>query len=73
MSLAQRQQPAGGQPRDKYEREAYWVAEQVMRVAEPHLQQQAEEKEEELIQTKSLAGDFTPLARRQIEEEEEKI
>jgi predicted secreted Zn-dependent protease len=61
-----------GQPNDIYEQEADRVAEQVMRMPEPRLQRQAEEEEEEeLIQTKPLAEQITPLVQRQVEEEEE--
>lgn len=44
------------QPGDKYEREADRVAEQVMRMSEPHLQRQpdVEHEDDELIQTKPL-------------------
>jgi len=57
-----------GQPNDKYEQEADHVADLVMRMPEPGMQRQAEE---ELIQTKPLAEQITPLVRRQVEEEEE--
>jgi hypothetical protein len=61
-----------GQPGDKYEQEADRVAEQVMRMPEPQVQRQPEEEEEEeLIQTKPLAEQVTPLVQRQIEEEKE--
>lgn len=62
-----------GQPNDIYEQEADRVVEQVMNMPEPRLQRQAEEEdeEEELIQTKPLAEQITPLVQRQIEEEEE--
>ena len=61
-----------GQPGDIYEQEADKVAEQVMHMPETHLQRQVEpEEEEELIQTKPIAGQITPLVQRQIEEEEE--
>jgi hypothetical protein len=62
-----------GQPNDIYEQEADRVAEQVMRMPDPRMQRQAEEKEEEeeLIQTKSLAEQITPLVQRQVEEQEE--
>ena len=60
-----------GQPNDKYEHEADWVAEQVMRMSEPGVPRQPEEEEEELIQTKPLAEEITPLVQRQVEEEEE--
>jgi hypothetical protein len=58
-----------GQPGDKYEQEADRVAEQVMRMPEPHVQRQAEE--EELIQPKPLAGRITPLVQRQADKEEQ--
>ena len=62
-----------GQPDDKYEQEADRVADEVMRMPEPRLQRQAEEEEEEeeLIQTKPLAEQITPLVQRQVEPEEE--
>jgi hypothetical protein len=60
-----------GSPDDKYEHEADRVAEQVMRMPEPQVQRQPEEKEEELIQTKPLAEEITPLVQRQVEGEEE--
>ncbi len=60
-----------GQPGDIYEQEADRVAEQVMSMPEPRMQRQAEEEEEELIQTKPLAEQITPLVQRQVEEEEE--
>jgi hypothetical protein len=60
-----------GQPGDKYEQEADRVAEQVMRMPEPHGQRQPkEEEEEESIQSKPLAAQITPLVQRQAEEEE---
>ncbi len=64
-----------GQPNDIYEQEADRVAEQVMRMPELRLQRQAEEEEEEeeLIQTKPLAEQITPLVQRQVEEEEETV
>jgi spore germination cell wall hydrolase CwlJ-like protein len=59
-----------GQPGDVYEQEADRVADEVMRMPEPRMQRQAEEKEEEeeLIQTKPLAEQITPLVQRQEEE-----
>ncbi len=62
-AACRRKRPAGplqakltiNQPDDKYEREANWVADQVMRMPEPRLQRQAgleEEEEDELFQTK---------------------
>ena len=63
-----------GQPNDIYEQEADRVAEQVMRMPEPQVQQQPEEEEErEFIQPKPLAGQITPLVQRQVEEEEDEI
>ena len=64
-----------GQPNDKYEQEADRVADQVMAMPDPELQRQPEnEEEKELIQTKPLADQITPLVQRQekpSEEEEE--
>ena len=65
-----------GQPGDKYEQEADRVAEQVMRMPEPQVQRQVEpeeeeEEEEEMLQTKPLVDQITPLVQRQVEEEEE--
>ena len=63
------------QPGDVYEQEADRVAEEVMRMPEPQVQRQAEEEEEEeLVQTKPIAEQISPLIQRQIEggEEEEK-
>ena len=62
-----------GKPDDIYEQEADRVAEEVMRMPEPQVQRQEEpeEEEEELLQTKPLAEQITPLVQRQIEEEEE--
>jgi hypothetical protein len=59
-----------GQPHDIYEQEADRVAEQVMRMPNPGC---PECKEEELVQTKLLAGWITPLVQRQLEEEEEEL
>ena len=63
-----------GQPGDKYEQEADRVADAVMRMPEPGVQRQVEpeEEEEELLQTKPLVDQITPLVQRQVEEEEEK-
>ena len=63
-----------GQPGDIYEQEADRVADEVMRMPEPGVQRQVEEEEEEeeLIQSKPLAEQITPLVQRQVEEEEEK-
>jgi hypothetical protein len=61
-----------GQPGDKYEQEADRVAEEVMRMPEPHFQRQLEPEEEEgLLQAKQVAEQITPLLQRQVEEEEE--
>ena len=61
-----------GQPGDIYEQEADRVADEVMRMPEPHVQRQAEEEEEEEeIQAKPLAEQITPLVQRQVEPEEE--
>jgi len=56
-----------GQPGDKYEQEADRVADEVMRM--PEMQRQVEE--EEILQTKPLVDQITPLVQRQVEEEEE--
>jgi len=61
-----------GQPGDIYEQEAERVAEQVMKMPEPEMQRQVEEEEEEeILQTKPLVDQITPLVQRQVEEEEE--
>jgi hypothetical protein len=60
-----------GQPGDAYEQEADRVADQVMRMPEPQVQ--CQEEEEELIQTKLLAEQITPVVQRQVEEEEEEF
>jgi outer membrane protein OmpA-like peptidoglycan-associated protein len=59
-----------GQPNDIYEQEADRVADEVMRMPEPSVQRQPEEEEEDLIQTKPLAEQITPLIQKQMEEEE---
>ena len=59
-----------GQPGDIYEQEADRVAEQVMRMPEPKLKRQAEEKEEKTIQTKSISDQIMPMTQRNIGEEE---
>jgi hypothetical protein len=60
-----------GPPGDVYEQEADRVADEVMRIPEPGVQRQAEEEEEEdIIQTKPLAEQISPLVQRQVEEEE---
>ena len=59
-----------GQPGDVYEQEADRVADEVMRM--PKMQRQMdEEEEEEILQTKPLVDQITPLVQRQVEEEEE--
>jgi len=61
-----------GQPGDVYEQEADRVADEVMRMPEPGVQRQIEEEEEEeILQTKPLVDQITPLVQRQVEEEEE--
>ncbi|MCK5527778.1 MAG: DUF4157 domain-containing protein, partial [Candidatus Latescibacteria bacterium] len=46
-------------------------ADAVMRMPEPQVQRQVEEEEEEILQTKPLVGQITPLVQRQVEEEED--
>ena len=62
-----------GQPNDKYEQEADYVADEVMRMPEPEVQRQVEpeEEEEETLQAKPLSDLITPLVQRQVEPEEE--
>jgi len=60
-----------GQPGDVYEQEADRVADEVMRMPEPGVQQQVGPEEEEILQTKPLVDQITPLVQRQVEEEEE--
>lgn len=63
-----------GCPGDKYEQEAERVAEQVLRMPDPHLQRQAEledEEEEEVLQAKQLAAHISPLVQRQMDPEDE--
>ena len=61
-----------GQPGDVYEQEADRVADAVMRMPEPEMQRQVdEEEEEEILQTKPLVDQITPVVQRQVEEEEE--
>lgn len=64
-----------GAPNDRYEQEADRVADQVMRMPEPQVQRQIEpeEEEEEMLQTKPLAEQITPLVQKRVEEEEEPI
>lgn len=59
------------QPDDIYEQEADRVAEQVMSMPEPRRQRQPEEEEEELVRTKLIAEQITPVIQRQDEEEKE--
>ena len=57
-----------GQPGDVYEQEADRVADEVMRMPEPEMQRQVdEEEEEEILQTKPLVDQITPLVQRQVE------
>jgi outer membrane protein OmpA-like peptidoglycan-associated protein len=58
-------------PNDQYEQEADRVADEVMRMPEPQVPRQAEEEEEDLIQTEPIADQITPLVQRQVEPEEE--
>jgi len=60
-----------GQPGDKYEQEADRVADAVVRMPEPGVQRQVEPEEEEILQTKPLVDQITPVVQRQVEEEEE--
>ena len=65
-----------GQPGDVYEQEADRVADAVMRMPEPGVQRQVEpeeeeEEEEEILQTKPLVDQITPLVQKQVEQEEE--
>lgn len=56
-----------GPPNDRYEQEADHVADQVMRMPEPQVQRQAaveEEPDEDMLQTKPLAAQITPLVQR---------
>jgi len=61
-----------GQPGDKYEQEADRVADEVMRMPEQGVQRQVEpeEEEEEMLQTKPLVNQITPLVQVQRQEEE---
>ncbi len=59
-----------GAPDDEYEQEADRVAEQVMRMPAP-VANAREEDEEQMVQTKPLAAQISPLVRRQVDEEEE--
>jgi hypothetical protein len=66
-----------GEPGDKYEQEADRIADEVMRMPEPSIQRQIKpEEEEEMVYTKTIASQITPLVKRQadfLEEEEEEI
>jgi len=74
-----------GAPNDKYEQEADRVADEVLRMPEPEVQTKPtlplsqgpscgdEDMEGELIQTRPIAEEVTPLVQRQVEEEEEPI
>jgi len=64
-----------GQPGDVYEQEADRVADAVMRMPELGVQRQVEpeEEEEEILQTKPLVDQITPVVQRQLEEEEEML
>ena len=57
-----------GQLRDVYEQEAHRVADAVMRMPEQGVQRQVE-PEEEMLQSKSLVDQITPLVQVQREEE----
>ena len=59
-----------GQPNNNYEQKADRVADAVMRMPESGVQRQVE-PEEELLQTKPLAEQITPLIKREVEPEEE--
>jgi len=63
-----------GRPDDEYEKEADNVADKVMRMPalnSQQIQKQANEEEEEEIQTKLISDQVSPLIQRQAEEEEE--
>ena len=62
-----------GAPNDRYEQEADRVADQMMRMPEPQVQRQAEldDDDEELIRTKPLSAQVTPLAQRQVNGDQE--
>jgi hypothetical protein len=62
-----------GRPGDEYEQEADRIADKVISMSGPVVQQQAikEEEEEKPIQARPLAAQITPLIQRQPEEEEE--
>lgn len=60
-----------GQPDDQYEQEADRVADRVMRMPAPPAA--TTEEKEDRIQAKPVAETITPLAQRQVDEEEEPI
>ena len=60
-----------GQPGDMYEQEADRMADAVMRMPEPGVQRQVEPEEEEMLQTKPIANQITPLVQVQRQEEPE--
>jgi len=63
-----------GAPNDRYEQEADRVADQMMRMPEPQMQRQAElDNDEDLIRTKPLSAQVTPLAQRQVIGPEEEV
>ncbi|MBG1265342.1 hypothetical protein [Nostoc sp. WHI] len=65
-----------GEPTDQYEQEADWMANRVMSMPAPTLQQKIipEKQTQEEVQTKPFAGAITPLVQREtIPEQEEEI
>lgn len=60
-----------GKPNDIYEQEADRTADTVMRMPDPLIQRQEEEKTEEIAQAKPLVGTISPLVQRQDDEKEE--
>ncbi|HEY9610910.1 eCIS core domain-containing protein [Allocoleopsis sp.] len=60
-----------GKPNDVYEQEADRTADTVMRMPDPLVQRQVEEKKEETAQAKSSVGQISPLLQRQAEEKKE--
>jgi hypothetical protein len=62
------------QPNDKYEQEADRIADQVIRMPDPGVQRQVEtEGAEEILQTKPIAHQITPIVQGQMKEEELQI
>lgn len=63
-----------GQPNDKYEQEADSVADAVMHMPESKVQRQPEEEGEEddgeVVQTKSIANKLTPIVQREVSDQE---